>query len=479
MPEGGDHLKKSILFITPPYRYGVADVIGRWVPLGFVYLAGAARAAGLAAEIYDARAKEHGYPEIEQRLRLSPASYVATTAITASSGDALKILELAKKIDPRVVTILGGVHPTFCHDELLAATTAVDYIVCGEGEETLRELLGLLENGGDPALIPGLAFRRGDAIVKTPARSAATDADELAPAWDLLHWPDYEYFVIPGSRMGAVALCRGSERGAAAHAATWPGRCRDPYLVVEEMAQLYAAHGVNVFLLVDDSPAEDRQRWELFLDLLVKRQLPLHLLMQTRSAHIVRDRDIIGKYRAAGIIHVYVALEQVGKGLRHAAKDDLLVAEGKLALDLLHEQGIVSEASFILGGPDETKAGVEATLKLARHFNPDNAQFIPVTPWPYDPAYGELSPFIGEKDYAKYNLIDPVIEPQKMSLRQVDIALMDCSRRYYMGKMVEIMTMKDKFKRDYLMRAMKLMMTSPFILKKLGIGTLGRSRPKK
>lgn len=469
MPEGGDRLKKSILFITPPYRYGVVDVIGRWIPLGFVYLAGAARAAGFAAEIYDARAKDHGYAEIEQRLRLSRrASYVATTAVTAASGDALKTLEIAKRIDPRVITILGGIHPTYCHSEILGSTDAVDYIVCGQGEETLQELLRTLDSGGDPAAIPGLAFRRGGTIVKTRERLAVTNPDDLTPAWDLLHWPDYEYFIIPGSRMGAVSLCRGSESGGS----TGTARCRNPHRVVEEMAALHGTYGVNVFLLVDDDPAANRQNWEQFLDLLVERALPLHLLMQTRCSNITRDREIIDKCRAAGIIHVFVSLE--ADDLRHAATDDPRLVEGKLALDLLHEQGIVSEASFLLGGPDETKAGVEATLQMARYFNPDNAQFIPLTPWPGGAAYDELRPYLKERDYTKYNLMDPVIEPQHMSLRQVDMALMDCFRRFYMGKMVEIMTMKDKFKRDYLLRAMKLMMTSPFILKKLGIGALHR-----
>ena len=51
--------------MTPPYHSGVDEIAGRWIPLGLVYLAGAARQAGLDAEIYDAMAKGHAYPEIE------------------------------------------------------------------------------------------------------------------------------------------------------------------------------------------------------------------------------------------------------------------------------------------------------------------------------------------------------------------------------------------------------------------------------
>jgi len=57
---------------------------------------------------------------------------------------------------------------------------------------------------------------------------------------------------------------------------------------------------------------------------------------------------------------------------------------------------------------------------------------------------------------------------------QMEIALAECYRKFYMGKIIEVMTMKDDFKRRYMMRATKLFMGSPFILKKLGIGILGK-----
>jgi len=61
-----------------------------------------------------------------------------------------------------------------------------------------------------------------------------------------------------------------------------------------------------------------------------------------------------------------------------------------------------------------------------------------------------------------------------MSLLQVDVAIVDCYRTFYMGKLPEVFSLKDDFKRDYLMKAMKLIMGSSFIIKKLGAGTLGK-----
>jgi anaerobic magnesium-protoporphyrin IX monomethyl ester cyclase len=70
--------------------------------------------------------------------------------------------------------------------------------------------------------------------------------------------------------------------------------------------------------------------------------------------------------------------------------------------------------------------------------------------------------------------VDPVVEPRNMSLLQVDVALADCYRRFYMGKILDVMTMKDDFKRGYLLRATKLFMGSAFVIRKLGVGLFGK-----
>lgn len=202
---------RKILFVTPPYHCGIVEIAGRWIPLNFVYLAGVARQVGLSAEIYDAMTKDHGYPEIELRFRGTMADYVASTAITSTINDAIKTLGLAKSIKPDTITILGGVHPTFMYEEVLKSSPAVDYIVCGEGEITLHHLLTVLEAGGDPATVPGLAFRQGDAIVKTPKRPFMESIDDLPAAWDLIDWPDYTYHFIPDSRLGAISTSRGCD----------------------------------------------------------------------------------------------------------------------------------------------------------------------------------------------------------------------------------------------------------------------------
>ncbi|MBI5875626.1 MAG: cobalamin B12-binding domain-containing protein, partial [Deltaproteobacteria bacterium] len=211
---------RKILFITPPFHAGVVEVAGRWVPLSMVYLAGAARDAGLKVKIYDAMTKGVGHKEIEAKIKEFKPHYVATSAITCTLPDALKIMETAKKINPDITTLLGGIHPTFMDEEVFRLTGAVDFIIKGEGENTLAEFLRVRENGGDVSNVMGLAYKHvpagskqgnGSVIIRTQPRPLmqAGYLDNLPKAWDLLDFEDYNYFIIPDSRLGAIDTSRG------------------------------------------------------------------------------------------------------------------------------------------------------------------------------------------------------------------------------------------------------------------------------
>lgn len=465
--------RRKILFITPPYHCGVVEVAGRWMPLTFAYLAGAARQAGLDAEIYDAMTKRHGFPEIEAKIRESESDYVATTAITSTVPDALRIMRLAKTVDRQIVTIMGGVHPTFCFEEVLASgPSAPDFVVRGEGEITLAELLLVLESGGAPEKVRGLAYRENGTLHVTAPRGLTPDLDALAPAWDLIEWPDYTYYVIPGSRLAVISTSRGCNHGCTfcSQQKFWQRswRARNPAKVVEEIAYLHARHGADVFLIADEYPTRDRQRWEDLLDLLIVRNLPIYLLMETRPEDIVRDRDILCKYNQAGIVHVYIGIEATEQDTLDLIRKDLRVEQSQEAIRLLHAHGMITETSFVLGFPQETKANIARTLKWARFYNPDFAHFLAITPWPYSDLYQEVKEALRVFDYRKYNLIDPIIEPRRMSLADVDRAIVDCYRKFYMGKLPEMANHPDPFKRRYLLTSMQLIMRSSFLVNKLG-----------
>jgi anaerobic magnesium-protoporphyrin IX monomethyl ester cyclase len=471
--------KKKILMITPPYHCGVVEVAGHWIPLTFVYLAGAVRDEGFEPVIYDAMTKRHEHKDIKKRIKEEKADYVISTAITATVVDALEVLKNAKEIDPDVTTIIGGVHPNFMFEEMLE-NEYIDYVVRGEGEETLTELLLSLEKGEGKEKVKGIAYRSGGKVVSTPPRPFLKDLDSLPAAWDLIDWKAYRYFVIPKSRLGSVSTSRGCSHDCTFCSQqkfwhqSWRGRA--PEKVADEIEHLYTKYKVNVFLFPDEHPTHERERWEKMLDLLIEKDLGIYLLMETRAEDIVRDRDILWKYRKAGVIHIYIGVEACDQETLDLIKKDVKVEIGMEAIRLIHEHGMITETSFLLGFPHETKQSAARTLKLSKVYNPDFAHYLALAPWPYAQMYDDLKPYITEFDYRKYNLIDPVIKPDNMTLKQIDWAIIDSYRSFYMGKLKEIVTLKDDFKKQYLISSMKLIMNSSFIVDKLG--SLGEMPPQ-
>lgn len=460
--------RKKILFITPPYHSGVVESAGRWMPLSFVYLAGAAREAGYEAEIYDAMTKQHTLDDIRLKLETTDADFIAITAITSSFPASIDVLKMAKNINPKITTILGGVHPTFCYEDILKEySDCVDFIIRGEGEIVLKNLLVALANNQATNTVKGIAYLNNDSLISTQPEEFIIDLDKLPTTWDLIEWNDYNYYVIPNSRLAAISTSRGCTFGCTFCSQqkfwnkTWRGR--NPKNVVNEIEMLHKNYYANVFLIVDEYPTSDRNRWENFLDELIQKNLNIYLLMETRVEDIVRDKDILWKYRKAGIVHIYIGVEATNQNTLDIIKKDVNVTLSKEAIDLIREHRMISETSFVLGFPWETKETIKQTLELAQHYNPDFAHFLAITPWPYADMYEEMKNNIEVWDYSKYNLVEPIIKPNSMALEEIRSAMVDCYKKYYSRKALDYIGEKDLFKRDYLLRSTKLIMMNSFL----------------
>lgn len=482
----------KLLLITPPYHAGVVEAAGSWPHIGFVYIAGHVRAAGFDVEIYDAMTKGHSLEQIRERITAVKPDLVGTTAYTSSINDALGVLRAAKEVDPGIITLLGGIHANFCYEELLHDQPQVlDIVVRGEGEITTSELMSILSTesqvkpsgidgfpaGTGLAGVLGIAYREKGQVCVNAARPFVEDLDSLIPAWDLVEWEDYSFYVMPGSRLGIVNSSRGciNECSFCSQQKFWHRtyRERSPEKFVEELEYLRDSFGVNVVMLSDEYATRNRERWERILDMMIERRTGVYLLLETCVGDIIRDADIMWKYKQAGVLHIYVGVEATSQEKLDLFKKNIACEQSREAIRLINEAGMLTECSFVLGMPDETQESIARTLDLAKHYNPDFAHFLLIAPWPYADVYEELKDHVVEKDFAKYNFVEPVVKPQNMTIAEISRAVIDCYRQYYMEKVREYDSLEDRFKRDYLLRSMKVMMENSFLVKHImGMGEI-------
>jgi anaerobic magnesium-protoporphyrin IX monomethyl ester cyclase len=336
---------KKIMLVTPPYHSGVVESAGVWLNVGFVSIAGSLRAAGYEPIYYDAMSHWHGYEDIQKRIEGEKPDVVATTAFTAEIVDALKVLKLSKDIDPGIITVIGNVHPTFCYEEILKDHYSyVDFIVRGEGEETMVDLTNALSAGEDVSKVRGISYWKDAQAVATASRAFIKDLDVLPMAWDLVDWPIYTYRTMEGSTLAIVSSSRGCSQQCSFCSQQlfwqrhWRGRSAENF--VSELEFLRDTYGVNVVMISDETPTLDRARWERILDLLIERKVGTKLLMETRVDDIIRDEDIMWKYQKALVDHIYVGVEATTQKELDIFKKDIKAEQSKKALDLINAQNI-------------------------------------------------------------------------------------------------------------------------------------------
>ncbi len=462
---------KRVALITPPYHSGVVESAGTWLNLGFVYIAGALREAGYEVDYYDAMSLWHQWPEIRQRIEDFAPEVVATTAFTPSIVDGVELLRLAKEINPRMVTVIGNVHATFCYDELLSAKdNPIDFVVRGEGEITLPTLLDCLNDNDDPSKVAGIAFRVNNKIQVTADAPFIADLDALPTAWDLVEWPIYSYRPKKNSTLAIVSSSRGCKQNCSfcSQQLFWKRswRARSPENFVAELEHLNQQYGVNVAMLADEIPTLDRNRWENILDLLIERQTGVKLLLETRVDDILRDEDIMDKYRQAGIEHIYVGVEAGSQKNLNLFKKGTKVEQSKRAIDIINNANIVSETSFVLGMPDDTPESIAAIVALAIHYNPDMAFFLAIAPWPYADLYPTLKKYVAVTDYRKYNLVEPVLKPEAMTLKELEKELGHAAKTFFMHKFQNLDQLSP-WKQEFMTQVFKLLVNNSYLAKQM------------
>lgn len=475
----------NVMLITPPYHSGVVESAGRWPNLGFVYIAGELEKAGFEVEIYDAMSKFHSFEQIRENIRSTRPDFVGVTAITATINDAIEVLKIAKEELHEVTTFLGGVHPTFCYDQILSNDGQyVDYCVLGEGELTAPELLDAHRMGRDLSDVPGIAFVQDGKVIRTETRTFIADLDSLHPAWHLVDWSDYPLYFIDNSTVAIISSSRGCVHSCifCSQHKFWQGsyRERNPHSFVAEIEHLATKYGINVFFIADEYPTYSRRRWEKILELLIERNLGVHILLETCVEGILRDRDILDRYRQAGILFIYVGVEATSDQKLEEFRKGTKFEDSKEALNLIQNAGMIVESSLILGTPDETRKSIKETLKLACEYNADFMHFLLLAPWPYADMYESLKPYIEVTDYSKYNLVEPVIKPTAMNRDQLMNEVLKCYKEYYMKKVPQWAGMKgNELKRSCLIKGMKAIIENSFLKDHMkGLGGMPKSMLK-
>ena len=475
-----------VLLLHPNYHSGGAEIAGNWPPAWVAYLTGYLKSGGYHDVIFiDAMTNHLSDDQVREKLVELKPDVVGCTAITPAIYKAERLLQIAKEVNPAVVTVLGGIHGTFMYPQVLKEAPWIDAVVRGEGEQVFLNLVTAVDDGSfqrDRNSVRGIAFADGDGkVVATAAEPTIKDLDRITPDWGILEWSKYIYIplgvkvAIPNFARGCPFTCTFCSQWK-----FWRDyRIRDPKKVVDEIEGLVRDHGIGFFILADEEPTIHRKKFIQFCEELIERQLPVLWGINTRVTDILRDEKLLPMFRKAGLVHVSLGTEAAAQLKLDRFNKETTIAQNKKAIQLLRENGIVSEAQFIVGLENETAETLEETYRMARDWNPDMANWAMYTPWPFSDLFQELGDKVEVFDFEKYNFVTPIMRPDAMDRAELLDRVMNNYRRFFMNKtFFQYPFEREKTKRQYLLGCLKAFAKSSFQRTFYDLGRVGYWGPQ-
>jgi anaerobic magnesium-protoporphyrin IX monomethyl ester cyclase len=362
----------------------------RTQPLGLAYLAASLRQHGHSVQILDCQTnaqrrapvpdalrhlEEHYIPGDQTPFRLyghfysfgmSPedirARIIAARPdivglqcqFTPYIDDALRVAALVKSIDNNIPVIAGGAHAS-CQPERMLADRSIDYVVIGEGEQTLPQLIECLQKENGLEQIQGLAYRHINTVRTKPRRAFIDNLDQLPlPARDLL---DLDAYMIGRQRSTMLLTSRGCPQGCTyCSVAALMGeqlRVRSIDAILEEIRACITQHTIRIFDIEDDNFTWDKTRAMHILEALRDEygDAGISLTAMNGMSLLSLDHDLLEAMRRAGFLHLDLALGSAApKKNRQLGREAHSPATNAMLKDA-SSQGFAVTTYILLGVP--------------------------------------------------------------------------------------------------------------------------------
>ncbi len=413
-------MKISLIEPGPP-GFHVYSFIHQ-VRLGLPLLGALLRERGHQVRIYVESLSEVDWDDV---LR---SDLVGISTITSTAIKAYRYADRVRDAGIRVV--MGGPHVTFEADEALEFA---DFVVRGEGEDTLLELMDVLEGRSATADgILGLSYHRGDGShAHNPARPLRASLDDLpAPDLSLIERHDRihptPFITSRGCQYDcefcSVILMFGRRV-----------RTIDPDRVIASIREL----GTTSIFFYDDNFIISKRTAKPLLARMVREDLGVTFSAQIRVDSVCKDgrvdHELLRLLREAGCVFVYLGLESVNPETLKAFNKRQSVADIAGGLEALNAYGIGTHGMFVFGSDSDTVASLEQTTTFAIDHGLSTAQFLLLTPLPGTRQSQRFNDEgrIFTKNWTLYDGHHVVFWPKRMSPLDLQEAALEAHQRFY------------------------------------------------
>lgn len=286
-----------------------------------------------------------GGADHEYLQRLRPADVVGLYGgLTSTIPRLYEIARFYK--DKGIVTIAGGQH--FAEDNIAEAlNSCVDYVVIGEGEETIKEILDAIQGKQQINNIKGIAYLNNGQVICTPKREPLTDFDKLA-------LPDFALLRYAKVKLYPVERIRGCGMDCEFCTVKGKPRCAPPERLLESISNILETKDARHFFIVDDLFGQERDETIRFCNMLrdyqkkIGRRLDITVQIRLDKA---KDPELLLAMRQAGINTVAIGFESPIDEELKAMKKHINPEDMIAFTKIFHKFGFLVHGMFIFGYP--------------------------------------------------------------------------------------------------------------------------------
>ncbi len=358
---------------------------------------------------------------------MKSADLVGISTITSTAPRAYALADRARELG--IPVIMGGPHVTFLADEALEHS---DFVIRGEGEQTLMAFIDAWEKDSDFSEIPNLSYRSGGETIHNPLLPQVKDLDQIP-------FPDLS--LLQSTRRGIAGLSsipvqtsRGCPFDCSFCSVTSmfgrQYRFRSTENIIEELRRYN--NRKNLIFFYDDNFTADRKRVKELLETMIREKFKFKWTTQVR-ADVAKDLELVRLMKKAGCHTLYIGFESVNPESLKAMKKRQTVEEISSAIKILRKHRINIHGMFVYGFDEDDWKTVKRTVKFAKKTRLNSTQFLILTPLPGSEFFDKVSKEnrIQFHDWALYDAHHVVFKPARFSLFDLQRAQIFSHKRFY------------------------------------------------
>lgn len=393
--------------------------------LGSILLSTILRDEGYNVRVFIEDIKEPDWSFIEN------SDIVCISTITPT---AIRAYELADRLRKSGITvIIGGAHPSFLPEEALEHA---DYVVRGEGDYTLPELIEYIKNARHSVeTIQGISYKDASGnIIHNPSRPLLKDMDILPePDFSLVHgWKPTNVYPVSTSR-GCPFDCKFCS---VIQMFGRKYRFKSVDATLKELRHVASVSKSTVFF-VDDNFTAKKDRTKAILKGMIDEGIKVGSSAQVRT-DIAKDSELLRLMAEAECDIVYVGFESINPKTLELYNKKQNVDEIVNCIKAVKDHGIRIHGMFVLGADTDNVDTIKATTDFAIKLNIDTIQFMILTPLPGTPVFFEMrdSDRLLHTDWSKYDAHHVVFKPTTMNPETLQIEPLKAMKRFYSWKYI-------------------------------------------